>query len=186
LVNGEAKYTEKTIQVTGQVKRWYEGSISLLVRVISSATGEIKFSEKYSVLANDFYDVESAIGYVASIGVTDLVQKIYPSMIINVNNDEVIVNIGGNNLQEGAIFEVFREGQQIYDPYTNELLGSKEEFIGLVKITRVESKHSYGQILEGKDFSVGQILKEKKLEDIPINHEPVNRNQNGFKAPWEK
>jgi curli biogenesis system outer membrane secretion channel CsgG len=184
LVKAEAKYFEKRIQVTGQQKSWIEGEITVLIRVISLATGEIKFSEKYSAPASDFSNAENAIGFVASEGVKDLVQRIYPIRVVNVNGDEVVLNAGGNSLREGMIFNVFKEGKKIVDPYTGESLGKTEIKVGEVQVTRVDSKVTYAKHINGAQIFSGQVLRERASVNRPKKIE-VKRSETGFKAPWD-
>lgn len=185
LVSGEAQYTEKRIQVTGQVKSWFSGDISILMRVIATATGEIKFSEKYSVPANDFRNAEDALAFVASIGVSDLVQRIYPNRIVSVSGGEVVINSGGNSLQPGMRLNVFAEGERLVDPYTGESLGAREVQVGEVVISQVDQKMAYAKIVSGDQIAQGHIVRENLSVPETAQPKPVEKNQGGFKAPWE-
>jgi curli biogenesis system outer membrane secretion channel CsgG len=184
LVKAEAKYFEKRIQVTGQLKSWIEGEVTVLLRVISSATGEIKFSEKYSAPASDFSNAENAIGFVASEGVKDLVQRIYPIRVVDVSGDQIVLNAGGNSLREGMIFDVFKEGKKIVDPYTGESLGKTEIKVGEVQVTRVDSKVTYARHINGAQILSGQVLRESVRVNKPKEVE-IKRVETGFKAPWD-
>ena len=45
------------------------------------------------------------------------------------------------------------------DPYTKESLGTTESEVGLIEITRVDSKVSYAKVLSGEEFAVGMVAR---------------------------
>lgn len=80
--------------------------------------------------------------------------------IAQVAGGKVFVNIGSaHGVKEGDTFTVFRAGNVIKDPDTDEILGSEETRVGQVKITVVKGeKLSEATVVSG-DPQVGDIVK---------------------------
>ncbi len=123
----------KTIQVSGNVKSWIEGNMSISVRLIDAATGEVKFSNSFSAPARQHKTFQAALGEVSRQAIDDLVQRIYPNRIISIDDGLITLNAGGDSVSQNAVYDVFKPGKKIVDPYTKEVLGTTEQRIGAVK-----------------------------------------------------
>lgn len=151
----------KTIQVTGQKKTTINGSIALSIKVIAAATGEIKFSEQY--LSRTSKDDSSAlITSVAKKAIDDTVDRIYPKLIVLAEGDRVGINAGGRSVTNGQHFKVFAKGENVFDPYTGESLGSDETYVATIKVTKVLSKMAYAKVVSGGNVQKGMVVRPTK------------------------
>jgi hypothetical protein len=68
------------------------------------------------------------------------------------------------NVAVGDEFVVFREGEELKDPDTGASLGSEETKVGSIKVIEdaLKGKASKAKIVDGTDFKVGDIVRQKK------------------------
>ena len=183
---------ERHIQVTGQTERNYYGEANVTLKVVSAVTGELKFSETYSIsTASKNGSVNKLLDEVAGRAVKDLVMRIYPPRVIRVTGNHVYLNAGGKGVRVGEVFTIYREGEAMIDPYTGESLGGDEEKIGSVKVTRVESKFAVATAFEGTGFEEGMIAKSTGIEKTYANRTadvppPTPKESTGYKLPFDR
>ena len=99
--------------------------------------------------------------------ITDNMAKIpWSGKILRINTDGTLLLKPGSegNVKSGMEFEVWRKGEEIKDPDTGLSLGAEEEKVGKVKVKEdmLQGKACKATVLEGKDFKVGDIVREKK------------------------
>jgi len=167
IVEASAEVLSHKIKISGESIVSVVGSLDILMRVVDAVTGEIKFSERYSVDASDYYSLEAMVAKVAEIAVSDLVDRIYPIQLVSyLSSGEYVLNQGGSGLNQGDLFDVFGRGKKIFDPYTNESLGYGEEWVGCIEITRVSPKISYARLIEGEvaPLKAGSICRRVKIK----------------------
>ena len=68
-----------------------------------------------------------------------------------IDGQTIYIGQGGNQLDVGDEYDVFRLGEQIEDSYTGESLGQVEEFVGIAKIENVTSKMSSAKVYLAED-----------------------------------
>lgn len=184
---------EKVIKLTGQVKRTTTGELKINAKVISAVTGEVKFSETYSNTYGDrLGNLDAMSKDIAAKAVKDLTNRIYPPLVISVKGNSVVLNVGGKGVQKGALYTVYSQGESLVDPYTGESLGSVEEEMGTIKLTRVESKFSVGQVVSGGDFAPGMVARfkssakstAKSAKKTSTRAEPA-KPEGGVKLPFD-
>lgn len=75
--------------------------------------------------------------------------------------DTVIVNRGKReSLKQGDVLAVYRRGEMVADPMTDEVVALPMERVGLVMVYRSFAKMSYGIVLSAReDIEVGYILR---------------------------
>lgn len=93
----------------------------------------------------------------------DCIENIYPPRIINVKQDSVYINMGGDSVKMGSTYAIYSVGEDLVDPYTGESLGSEEVRIGKLKITDIKPKYSIGKVIEGdiSQVEVNQICRQE-------------------------
>ena len=188
IADANATFRTQTIQVTGQTKVTAEGGITLGMRVITAATGEIKFSDTYTASASQHPDSLGLIQAVADAAVSDLVERIFPARVISTTNDDFIINFGGDTVQEGALYRVFAEGEVMVDPYTGESLGAREQEVALAEIYRVEAKVAYARVVAGGGVNPGMVARRDREAEAqlaapqPVKSEPKKK---GVKLPFD-
>lgn len=81
--------------------------------------------------------------------------NIYPIRISSVQPDgSLIFNQGGKTVSEGELFDIFKVGGKVVDPYSGESLGAAETWIATAKVERVLAKQSYAAVIKGDVRSV--------------------------------
>ncbi|NCC04424.1 MAG: hypothetical protein EOM37_10365 [Proteobacteria bacterium] len=95
--------------------------------------------------------------------VMDLLENIYPPLIIAVNGMDLQLNIGGKSYAPGDTLDVYSLGASVIDPYTKESLGRSEQFVASVVVTRVTPKTTYARISEKGNIAVGMICRRQEV-----------------------
>lgn len=131
----------------------------------NAMTGEIMVSTTPGSAHVDFQVIEIATRHVSWAGsvhgggveqlagdmVDEIMRAIYPMRLIHFDDpSSLILNQGGGTLRTGQRFLAFSLGDALVDPYTNESLGQVEKQVGVVEITRVDTKVSYARLVSGK------------------------------------
>ena len=79
-------------------------------------------------------------------------------------------------MQRGDKMEIFYYGDPIIDPYTKESLGREEVPIGFVEITRVNSKTSSANYIEGS-FDISSNFAPNKFLCRSISSDSKSENE---------
>ncbi len=139
-------------RVTGRVVSRVSAPVSIDVRVIDIATGQIKFAQTYinpgrlnsnTSLSQYANDIGNDIGQVINAA-------IYPIAVVGASPDQVTLNQGGDTVQVGRIYRLVTLGQNLIDPYTKESLGQEEREVARVEITSVTDRTSTAKIVTGR------------------------------------
>lgn len=109
--------------------------VSISLRIIDVATGQIKFAKTVAQ---------------AKKTVKDILFAIYPISIVAVNDNFVTLGSGGDFLKKGMRFKVVKLGKPLIEPYTKERLGNEEIDVGEITLTEVNAKTSKAEINRGK------------------------------------
>ena len=183
------KSTKKNFQSLNKTFVSTNGIVEISYRLIDIATRQIKYSNLYlsdSGTTSANADTQMILDASSTIG-EDILFAIYPLRVEKILDNTLYIGQGGNQLNIGDEYQVFKLGEQIKDTYTGESLGQIEELIGTAKIINVTSKMSSAtlQILDDVFFdknsndelilrnkqktefskiSVSEKIKEKKKE----------------------
>ena len=145
--------------------------LEIAYRVILVPTSQLKWAGTiivpYSACRGDSIDTALASGMsVAAQEVChDIVNNIYPMRVTAKTTYELVLNQGGKNVRAGEVFDVFRQGEAIVDVTSGETLGSPEEQIARIQVTRVDPKMSYAIVVEGTPLDqipVGAVVRRPK------------------------
>ena len=160
-------------------KRRDSGLLSVNAQMLDSTTGQIvtTFFLK-STFATSTSIVNSQGGRPNSVNFTKMakdvaaklatqfVAQVYPMKVVKrTANGQVIINRGQDGgLKKGTVLAVFSAGEELIDPDTGESLGSSEEYIGEVKVTRINPKITFAKITKEIDsvnmpLATGNILR---------------------------
>ena len=66
-----------------------------------------------------------------------MLDAIYPISLVAIDGDIVTLNQGGDTISSGNLYELYRYGEKIIDPYTKESLGRSETLVGEISVERV-------------------------------------------------
>lgn len=161
----KAGVESKKIPYTDEVKKQYEGKITVNVRIVDSRGGKVVTANKFvvehedrnrknEVTPDDFLDALKEKS-VKSI-VNGIVEGVFPLKIIKITGDKVYINRGaGVSFKVGDSLAVMAQGEGLVDPDTGESLGSAEEEVGRVEVDAIQKKFSTAKIVSG----AGQIKK---------------------------
>ena len=146
--NISSKYTRQdsgVLEINAQVIDTSSGQIKTTFYLKSSfaTSKEVVNTKAGSPSRRHFTKMAKAVsGQMAD----QLVDTVFPMLVINVEGQNVYINRGQDGgLRKGDILNLYKPGTQLIDPYTNEVLGSAEEFIGEVKVVRVNPKFTIAE-----------------------------------------
>ncbi len=153
-----ASYKVATLGETGSTN---VGRFRFEYRIIVMATRQVKWS---GVSDLDFSGKripgklvnkgEALADYMISAVARDIgrqvLNNIYPLQVVKISTGgELYLNQGGITVRQGERYTLFGVGEEIFDPYTGELLGREETPAGLAEIVRVNPKYSVARLVEG-------------------------------------
>ncbi len=160
-------------------KRRDSGLLSISAQMLDTSSGQIvttfflksTFATKTSIVNNrsgrpsSVYFTKMAKNVSATLA-SQFVAQVYPMKVIKrTANGQVIINRGQDGgLKKGTKLAVFFAGEELIDPDTGESLGSSEEYIGEVTVTRINPKMTFAKIIKEVDpinmpLSRGNILR---------------------------
>lgn len=137
------------------------------MRLVDARSGDIMESKKIAVqqqlevgAGEERLTAALADNFAAQV-IANLLNAVYPIKIATLAPDgSVYVNRGTDGkLNQGALLDVMRPGQEVVDPDTGVKLGSVDSRIGQIELTSVEENRSIGSIKEGSSFQAGDLLK---------------------------
>ena len=164
------KSTKKSFESMNKTFVSTKGIVEISYRVIDVATRQVKFADLYlsdSGTTSTNADTQMITDAVGEIGETILF-AIYPLRVEKIDGQTIYIGQGGNQLDVGDEYDVFRLGEQIEDSYTGESLGQVEEFVGIAKIENVTSKMSSAKVYIAEDSFLDEsddyVLRNKKKQ----------------------
>ena len=182
-VGKAAQSSSHALELTGEVVtnttpstlRTIAGSLSFDYEVIEIATRQISFAGHIDVSGQDVDAVAAKV--TANIG-----SAIYPPRLVDISDpNALILNQGGAGVQQGQFFRIMQEGKELIDPYTHESLGKRESQLGVIQITEVNDKISYGKLVSGSvsGSADAMVLRPEKpaveMQAAPVKHRAASR-----------
>lgn len=150
-----------------------DASLSMNIRVVDVATGEIRMSESVNVndTVNTILDSQqnacagislssiNILGEDVSDGIANkMTMGIFPIKVARVNGTQVYLNYGGSTINKDQILTLKSIGEGFVDPDTGEVLGAEEETTAVIIATDVRDSYSIGEIVANRSMpSVGDI-----------------------------
>jgi len=136
---------------------------------------------------------DAVFGIVANEVVERIIDRLYPVRVAAVQaSGKIVVNQGGDRMSQGTLFEIYKQGEELFDPDTKESLGKIEALVATIKITRVARKMSFAEVVSGEasKISKGLVCRPKKLKrnfrDIGAESEVRKTPGRGIKLPFDK
>ncbi|MDB3869687.1 CsgG/HfaB family protein [Candidatus Thioglobus sp.] len=166
----------KTISFPFQNKKTF---VDISFRVINVATSQIKYS---GYLTKDFdkgdnYSVIALSRKIAGLIGNEIINSIYPILVVEANENEVILAQGGGTLSIGDRFDLIQYGKEIIDPYTKESLGFVENKVGVIEVTNTQNKLSTASVLSldaNRLKKSGQMIARPKLNNKKVSKPLIN------------
>ena len=147
----------KKMQSTGKVFKNTKYTAELNYRIIDIATSQVKFSDTTSISISSG-SVKKLRNLVANKTAETILNAIYPIRVIDINKKLLTLGQGGKSVKKNAKYNLVKLGDRMIDPYTKESLGRKEEIVGTVKITNVQSKMSTAKIIKSQIKKIEELL----------------------------
>lgn len=138
----------------------------------TSSAGGFKFGGSIGSTYSEFGAFEnSPLGKAVTTAVDKVVERIikkldstpWQAQVADFDPDskEVAINAGSEQgVIEGDTFDVNRVTRVIKDPETGEVIGKRYAKVGKIKVTSIDKKVAFCQIVEGETFDVGDVVKE--------------------------
>jgi hypothetical protein len=153
----------------GKYKRTDRGSLGLHIVIVDTQTGvkvgiirnKVSFktaseltSDKSKIPATG--NLTKMLKDISSKSADSLVDHLFPMKVIKRSGTKVYLSRGDDgSLRKGMILNVYNPGEALINPDTGENLGSAEEYVGQIKIERVNPK-----------FSIAIMQKSELAEEI--------------------
>ena len=199
----------KYLESIGREVKEHEAKFKMDYSLIGAATSQIKLSDTvtltledkdvrnlvpkwqddkidYRILADEL--IKSATAPI----VDKIIGGLYPARIAKILPDgQIVINKGGKDIFESDIYEVLKEGTELFDYDTKESLGKIEEPAAAIKITKVMSNFSYAAIVQGdaSKLSEGLICRKQGKEpqkSIEQKSDTQVTPSGGVKMPFDK
>ena len=179
-----------TMQLSGRELTSRNGRIEVSYRVIDIDTKQVVYSDFARIAIGESEmrklglpagsgGVESALCKVAAdrIG-KQILNAIYPILVVSATSGEVTLGQGGSGLHEGDRFDVYEYGERNVDPYTKEVLGRSESYAGTVEVVRVNPKQSLAKIIHAeKDIAASFQPKRFVCREVKVDARTLLRQQ---------
>lgn len=158
-------------RVTGRVITRTVAPVSVDVRVIDVATGQIKFGHVYTnpgrlptsvSLGQYAVDIGSDIGQLISTA-------IYPIVVVGGSNKLLTFNQGGGSVQVGRTYRIVSLGKELIDPHTSESLGQEEHEVARAEVVSVTDRTATARVVAGEipaEIKAGQFFARVAPEEI--------------------
>ena len=174
---------ERKLSTVDRIVKSIQGNVAISYRIIDVPTGQVKFAETYNKrISGEIKSLEDAAQ--ASLEAAQLtaskiglkiLEAIYPFVIESIDGDQVIIGTGGDVIEVRQQFRLIQYGEKVRDSYTKESLGKKESVIGMIEITEVTPKISYGKII---NTSVKDLESKFKPKSFIIRSIPEGAKKN--------
>jgi curli biogenesis system outer membrane secretion channel CsgG len=135
---------------------------------------------------------DAILAIVANEAVSEIIDRLYPMRVASVQeNGVVVVNQGGDRISQGALLEVFTEGEEVFDPDTKESLGKVQNVVATIRVKRIAEKMSFADVVDGdlSKISKGLICrarKPKKEDDAGMKRSIIRNENGGVKLPFDR
>ncbi len=91
----------------------------------------------------------------------------WSARIVKADGRNIIINAGtSSNIQPGAVFEIYKKGEELTDPSSGESLGFEETLAGEAIATQIMDRVTRAAVKSGTGFTKGDIVR-LKPEPVP-------------------
>ena len=160
------------------------GNAAVSYRIIDVPTGQIKFSQtlnknlngKVKSITDPVQGALDTVSIVANDVGLKILETAYPFIVEKIEGENIVIGVGGDIIQVGQRYRLIQYGKKIVDSYTKESLGRKENIIGMVEITEVTPKMSYGKIINTNKENLESEFKPKSfiIRSLPESAQKKN------------
>jgi len=195
------------LKVADYTKSEYKARFNFNYRLVDSATKQVavasnvqKYLENEQVrrLADELSPAEwnpaqvrdAFLKLVADDVIKAIIDRVYPVKIAAVQGEQIVLNQGGERIAKGMLYDVYGEGQEIFDTDTNESLGRIENFVATIEIQRVANNMSFATVVKGDKANITKGLvcraqEVKKPPDVGARPDVIKTEKGGVKLPFD-
>ncbi len=165
------KTEQQKIAYVDKIQFRHFGVIDSTLRIVDTHSGKLLAADKVRINKriesnNNATDTlySDMVDEFTSTLVSRIMLRLYPVKIIGaISNEDFYINRGADgNLNAGLIFDVMREGEEMFDPDTGISFGKVEQNIAQVSITNVEPSRSKVHLMSGSGIKNGDVLRLSK------------------------
>jgi hypothetical protein len=88
-----------------------------------------------------------------------VIDVVWPPLVEGRQGNELIINMGGELMQEGQRWEVYALGETVNNSHTGNSLGRSESMTATIEVVRSTPKMAYARVVEGEVVGKGQVLR---------------------------
>ncbi len=175
-------------------------SLAVDIRFVDTSTGEAVFAEMFRTESKksgvkvgvvDFEGENPTGGALGRVVIQNISRKImmavYPAKISRINEagNEVVLNYGDVLFDVGEVWDVYRQGEEIVDFDTGEVIGKEEVKVGSISTSRVQASMTYATITEG-DIQVGDVCRPPFVDPTAEKSDKKKKKSGRFKRGKKK
>jgi hypothetical protein len=123
-------------------------SVSISYSVIETATGVVAIASSFERQSVTGTTLEELVGEASQDVIDTVIEKLFPLRIERIVDGVFYFGQGADTVSVGEQYRVIRQGAEIIDSYTNEVLGTEEEDIGVVQVFEVLPNLSKARLIE--------------------------------------
>ncbi|MGF1843361.1 hypothetical protein L4C39_09275 [Vibrio clamense] len=182
-----------TNKVTGSIKTKYSSSYEVNYRVISGATGQVKYaSSKKSTSSRNNLSLLAKL--TANKVYEDITDAVFPMRIAAVYPEvnEIAIPTDGKIFVLGQKLKITTVGNKVRDPYTKEVIGYQTVKVGEAKVSRIDRKVLYATVTTSNVESIQPTMivevikskqkivkKAKKPKPVEVKEESIVDSSHG-------
>lgn len=80
----------------------------------------------------------------------EIIESVYPPLVLSVSNG--IITISNVGFSVGELINIYKQGEEIFDPYTNQSLGNAEELVAVAAVGEVAGSVAKCAVPSGSKF----------------------------------
>lgn len=182
-----------TNNVTGSIKTKYSSIYEVNYRVISGATGQVKYaSSKKSTSSRNNLSLLAKL--TANKVYEDITDAVFPMRIAAVYPEvnEIAIPTDGKIFVLGQKLKITTVGNKVRDPYTKEVIGYQTVKVGEAKVSRIDRKVLYATVTTSNVESIQPTMivevikskqkivkKAKKPKPVEVKEESIVDSSHG-------
>lgn len=196
---------ERALQLAQRTLVFYSGAGKVSFQIVNAVTGQIVMSKSFDYAFPSTSPTTLGVSVDGNKLATEMMSEIdrefvaailrstYPLAVLRVQGGNVIINQGGDVVQQGAVYRAVLLGKAIVDPQTGRSLGPIETPCCTIAIDRVTPDLSYGHIV-GSSVQIASVFTPGDIElrdEIPsrvADQTPIHTQarQRAAAAPRQK
>lgn len=158
---------QQTSSLTGEKTSVATGAAVLEIRVVVPATGGIVWSQTLNTTSSELgltldgtsHSVQKVFDRIGREVALRVIDAVWPPLVEKQQGQELVINMGGDLLAPGDIWEVYALGSAVRNSHTGGGLGREEKRIATVRITRSSPKLAYAEVVDGRVKGTGHVLR---------------------------